>query len=60
MYYKNEGPNIDNLSESADPQLSHIAERTIELIDDGLWNFGGDQPERDDVVIAALKVIYES
>lgn len=57
-YYKDEGPLIDKLSTSTDRQLSAIAERTIKLIDELGWDFGGDEPERELLKIEALNVIY--
>jgi len=38
--------------------VNAIAERTMKLIDQLEWDFGGDQPERESVKIAALNVIY--
>lgn len=57
-YYKNEGPNIDNLSASSDIQLNAIAERTLEIIGDLDWGFGGNEPEKERVIVMALSVIY--
>ena len=57
-YYNNEGPLIEKLSRSTDPQLNAIAEQTMKLIDELEWDFGGDQPEKELVKIAALVVIY--
>ena len=49
---------IEKLSTSTDRQLNAIAERTTKLIDELEWDFGGDEPERELVKIAALNVIY--
>ncbi len=57
-YYKDEGPLIESLSISADQQLGAVAERTMKLIDNLEWDYGGDQPERESLRIEALKVIY--
>ena len=57
-HYKDDGPNIDELSISSDIQLNAIAERTIKLIDELDWSFGSDEPERELVKITALNVIY--
>ncbi|MFH1932300.1 MAG: metallophosphoesterase [Pseudomonadota bacterium] len=57
-YYKDEGPRIDSLSISSDRQRNAIAERAIKLIDELDWNFGGNEPKREQVVIVALSVIY--
>jgi hypothetical protein len=57
-YYKDEGPKINELSASSDRQLNAIAERTIQLVDGLDWDFGEDEPEKEDVIIKALSVIY--
>lgn len=57
-YYYSEGPLIDKLSISADRQLNAVAERTISLIDELDWDYGGDEPDRDSLKMAALNVIY--
>jgi exonuclease SbcD len=58
-YYGGEDPNADRLSVSTDRQLGALAERAMKLIDDLKWDFGGDQPERDQLRIEALNVIYQ-
>jgi len=57
-YYNNEGPLIDSLSTSTDRQLRAISERTMEIIDELEWDFGGDQPVKEHLIIKALEVIY--
>jgi len=57
-YYNNEVPSIDRLSTSIDRQLSAIAERTMKLIDETEWSFGGDEPAKAQLRIKALEVIY--
>ncbi len=57
-YFKDEGPKIERLSASSDRQLNAMAERTMKLIDELDWSFGGDEPAKEDVTIAALSVIY--
>lgn len=57
-YFKDEGPTIENLSVSSDDQLEAISERTMKLIEALDWSFGGDEPTREQVEIAALSVIY--
>jgi len=57
--YYNEGPLIDDLYKSSNPQLDEIAGRVMKLVDEQLmWDFGGDEPDRELVKINALKVIY--
>lgn len=57
-YFKDEGPNIEHLSVSSDDQLAGISERAMKLIDELDWPFGGDEPSREQVEMAALSVIY--
>jgi exonuclease SbcD len=57
-YYKDEGPLIEKLSTSIDRQLNTIAEQTVKLIDELEWDFGGDEPEKELLKMAALNVIY--
>jgi DNA repair exonuclease SbcCD nuclease subunit len=57
-YYKDEGPGIDGLSASADPQRNAIAERVIARIEKLQWPFGDDEPAREQVVLEALKLVY--
>lgn len=57
-YFKDEGPTIENLSVSSDDQLEAISERTMKLIERLDWPFGGDEPTREQLEIAALSVIY--
>jgi DNA repair exonuclease SbcCD nuclease subunit len=59
-YYKDQLPTIDNLSVSSDDQLEAISERTMKLIEKLDWSFGGDEPTREEVELAALSVIYEN
>ena len=53
------GTKIDDLSVSSDDQLEAISERAMELIKELDWAFGGDEPTREMVERAALKVIYK-
>ena len=57
-YYKDEPPTIENLSVSSGDQLEAISERTMKLIEELEWSFGGDEPTREQVELAALSVIY--
>ena len=57
-YFKDEGPAVDNLSVSSDDQLEAISERTMKLIEQLDWPFGGDEPTKEQVEFAALSVIY--
>lgn len=57
-FYKDECPNADELLPSDDQRLEAIARRSIELVRELDWDFGGDQPDVDEVVRAALSLIY--
>lgn len=57
-YYKNENPQIERLLVSSDHQLNAVAKQTIEIIDELDWDFGGEEPAKEQVKIAALSVIY--
>ncbi len=58
FYYKDEGPIVDGLSTSADPQLGSVARRTMQLIDEAEWNLADGEPDKEKVKIEALKTIY--
>jgi exonuclease SbcD len=58
--FKGEGPSIENLSVSSDDQLEALSERTMKLIEALDWPFGGDEPTKEEVEIAALSAIYGS
>ncbi len=57
-YYGDEDPLIDRLSTSTDRQLSAITERAMKIIDELEWDFGGDQPAKEQLKTKALEVIY--
>ena len=57
-YFNGERPTIENLSVSLDHQLEAISGRTMKLIEELDWSFGGDEPTREQVELAALSVIY--
>jgi DNA repair exonuclease SbcCD nuclease subunit len=59
-YFKDEVPRIEQLLASSDDQLQAIADRTMMLINELDWSFGGDEPTREQVETAALSVIYEN
>ncbi len=59
-YYHDDGPAIDELEVGTDYQRNAIAERTMQLIDEMVWDFGADQPDRDQVKVEALKAIYRA
>ncbi len=57
-FFKDEEPDISTLKYTGDSRRSAIAEKTTRMIEEMKWNFGGDEPELDRVIEAALSVIY--
>ncbi len=57
-FFKDEKPDISMLKYTGDGRRSAIAEKTTRIIEELEWNFGGDEPELDRVIEAALSVIY--
>lgn len=57
-FFRDEEPDISALKYTADNRRNAIAEKTTEIIEEMAWNFGGDEPVRDQVIEAALSVIY--
>ncbi len=57
-FFKDEEPDISALKHAGDSRRSAIAEKTTRMIEELEGNFGGDEPELDRVVEAALSVIY--
>ena len=57
-YFKDEGPKIEQLLGVSDDQLEDLAEHVIQRIGELDWPFGGDEPTREQVGLAALSVIY--
>jgi hypothetical protein len=58
-YYKDESPDISNLSTSLDHQLNAIAESTLKQIDELEWDFEENEPGIDMLKVEALKLIYK-
>ena len=56
--YKDALPDTDNLKVEADVQVNAVADRTREVLQELDWDFGGDEPDRDDVLCAALATVY--
>lgn len=59
-YYHDDAPSIEELEVGTDYQLNAIAERTMQLIDEMEWDFGGGEPEKEQVKTEALKAIYRT
>jgi DNA repair protein SbcD/Mre11 len=56
--YKDEGPDTDKLMTTTDEQLNAVAQRTRDVLQELDWDFGGDEPEREQVLLAALATVY--
>ncbi|MFV2045312.1 MAG: exonuclease SbcCD subunit D, partial [Anaerolineales bacterium] len=57
-YTDKQGADISRVSISADPDRMHIAERVKAKIDALEWQSGSDEPDRAQIMVAALDVIY--
>jgi DNA repair exonuclease SbcCD nuclease subunit len=57
-HYKDEDPCTTNLIATQDDQLNAIAQRTRQALTDLEWDFGGDEPDREQVLLAALATVY--
>ena len=57
-FYKDEGPDTSKLKVARDHQLAAITERTRSLIESMNWNFGGNEPEIEEIVTRAMDVIH--
>ena len=58
QFYKDEGLNTENLRTATDDQLNAIAQRSREVLEELDWDFGGDEPEREQVLMAVLTTVY--
>ena len=52
------GPLLDDLRVDAHPQLIALASRVRKHIDELDWNWGHSEPERQDVLLKALAIVY--
>jgi len=57
-FVSDEEPDISSLRAAEDNRRKAIARRTIQLIEEMEWEFGGSEPEKEEVIEAALSVIY--
>jgi DNA repair exonuclease SbcCD nuclease subunit len=58
MFYKNEGPDISDVLDSDDMDRAEIAARVSRSIENLDWPQHEDQPDKDRILLEALKVIY--
>jgi DNA repair exonuclease SbcCD nuclease subunit len=57
-FYKNQEPNIDQVSISDDVERHYIAEQVRAGVEDLSLPGGTDEPSSDDILLAALHIIY--
>ena len=57
-FEKGEEADISSLYTTRDTQRNAIAQRVKELIEEMDWKFGGNEPDREKVIEAALSVVY--
>ncbi len=57
-FVKDEEPDISSLHIGKDTRRNAIARRVLQLIDEMNWEFGGNGPEKEQVIETALSVIY--
>ncbi|MFO8184149.1 MAG: metallophosphoesterase [Candidatus Aegiribacteria sp.] len=57
-FYDGEGPDISSLRVARDLKRNAIARKAIEFIEEMDWNFGGDEPEKEQVIEASLHVVF--
>jgi len=57
-FYDEGGPDTASLWVAGDDQLNAIAQRTREMLKGLDWDFGGDEPDREEVLLAALAAVY--
>ncbi len=57
-FVKDEEPDISSLHIAKDNRRNTIARRVLELIEKMDWKFGGNEPEKEEVIEIALSVIY--
>lgn len=56
--YKNEGVDVDDVSEDTDYDKSRIAEEVRKHIESRIFLSGPDDPSRDEIMLQAMKAIY--
>jgi len=57
-FHSGELPDISGLRIAGDGRRTTIARRAIELIEDLDWEYGGEQPDKEQVMEAALGIIF--
>ena len=57
-FHKEEEPNIEDVSSSTELERDYLAQTTLAKLEALNWPFGTDEPERDEIVLAALHLLY--
>lgn len=57
-FVNDEEPDISSLRVAMDSRRNAIARRAIQLIDEIDWKFGGNEPEKEEVIETVLSVVY--
>lgn len=57
-FYNDEGPDLSGVSISEDVERRFISEKVKAGIDDLEWPEGADEPDKEEILLAALAVIY--
>lgn len=58
QFYEEEGPDLSELSHTADFERDHIAVQVKEWIENLEWRQGPAEPSVDEIMVQALKAIY--
>ena len=58
-YYKNSGPDLDEVSLSVNVERAEIAHRVMNEIDQLTWSTDENEPGKDQILLEALRAIYE-
>jgi exonuclease SbcD len=57
-FWKSDGPDISGVSTSSDPDRGLLAEEVRQRIAAQTWPDGPDEPTSDEILLAALEIIY--
>ena len=58
IFYNSDGPDISEVSTSTDPDRNILAAAVRQQIEERDWPDSPDDPTRDDLLLAALEIIY--
>ena len=57
--YEKKAPDFDELFTATDQTKEKLAEKVLEKINNCEWNFGDEEPNLEDVKMAAMRLIYK-